>query len=241
MRATYLCLICGKEFEPIRILQKYCSIQCKNKCDKDDRRFSGVRDYVIGRDGQKCTQCGSQEKLIVHHKDWIRTNNDPSNLKTLCRSCHAKEHGDSTDLKETKLCVVCGGKFHPLHRKIKTQVLCQRKMCSAKWKAMNRPPRLTHEEVACIICGNPFPQKHPRHVCCSDECSLVNAAHLKAARYLRKKDEVKAQTKAYYEANKGKVKAYIKQWQAENPEKVKAYKLKNALKRKPLLPLSLSG
>jgi len=232
MRATYLCLICGKEFEPIRILQKYCSIQCKNKCDKDDRRFSGVRDYVIGRDGQKCTQCGSQEKLIVHHEDWIRTNNDPSNLKTLCRSCHAKEHGDSTDLKETKLCAVCGGKFHPLHRKIKIQVLCQRKTCSAKWKALTRPPHKKHEDVACIICGKIFMQKHPRHFCCGGECTALYNDRKKAERYASKREELRAKQIRYYQENKEVRKAYIKQWQVENPEKVKAYKAKNVLKHK---------
>ena len=46
-----------------------------------------------------CQRCGfhastnKEKKLIeVHHKDKNRTNNNPSNLEVLCRSCHTKEH-----------------------------------------------------------------------------------------------------------------------------------------------------
>ena len=40
-----------------------------------------------------CDRCGSVEKLCVHHKDRNPYNNsDFSNLETLCRPCHVKEH-----------------------------------------------------------------------------------------------------------------------------------------------------
>lgn len=39
-----------------------------------------------------CQRCASQRYLEVHHKDRDWANNDPSNLETLCKSCHAKEH-----------------------------------------------------------------------------------------------------------------------------------------------------
>lgn len=38
----------------------------------------------------KCETCGSTKHLMVHHKDGNRKNNKPSNLKTLCWSCHEK-------------------------------------------------------------------------------------------------------------------------------------------------------
>lgn len=41
-----------------------------------------------------CERCGSLKRLVVHHKDRNPFNNtDFSNLETLCRVCHVKEHG----------------------------------------------------------------------------------------------------------------------------------------------------
>jgi hypothetical protein len=240
MSETYSCIICGKEFEPYRIDQKYCSVRCRNKSDKDDRRFSGVRDYVIRRDNFKCVKCGSQSNLTVHHKDWIRTNNDPSNLETLCRSCHPKEHFDIVDRTDKRICFICGGDFFPLRTKKKTQILCRRQVCKAKYKAMQK--RKLHEEVACKICGNLFMQKHSQHICCSAECTAINNDRSKADRYLSKREELKAKQIRYYNENKEIRKAYIKKWQSENPEKVKAYKLKNLQKHSLASPsLSQSG
>lgn len=51
------------------------------------------------RDGQKCVRCGSTENLVVHHKDGSRKlgldkmDNSLENLLTVCKPCHAKEHG----------------------------------------------------------------------------------------------------------------------------------------------------
>ncbi len=239
MEQTFSCIVCGKEFKPYQLSHKYCSLRCKNRADKNDRRFGGVRDYVLERDGFKCQKCGAQSQLIVHHKNWVRTENDPSNLITLCRGCHKKEHFEVTDDNESKKCFICGMEFHPLPSKRKVQVLCRRRVCKARYKVLQK--RLTHEEVACIICGNTFMQKHPRHFCCGGECTILYNDRKKAERYANKREELKAKQIRYYQENKEVRKAYIRQWQAENPEKVKAYKLKNALKRKPLLPPSLSG
>lgn len=44
-----------------------------------------------------CQNCGTTDKeLIVHHKDGVVANNNLGNLKILCLSCHAKEHGRFT-------------------------------------------------------------------------------------------------------------------------------------------------
>lgn len=49
------------------------------------------------RDGYKCVDCPSKEFLIVHHLDNSRKtgnlNNHLTNLVTVCRTCHAKRHG----------------------------------------------------------------------------------------------------------------------------------------------------
>jgi len=39
-----------------------------------------------------CTECGTDQKLHVHHIDRNVANNDPSNLTTLCASHHLKLH-----------------------------------------------------------------------------------------------------------------------------------------------------
>ena len=52
--------------------------------------------FVLERDGRKCQECGSDRRIDVHHKKPIRLfggdsklANDPRNLITLCRKCHA--------------------------------------------------------------------------------------------------------------------------------------------------------
>ena len=230
MEATYLCITCGKDFIPVRLAQKFCSKKCRDKSSGEDRRFSGIRDYIIRRDKFQCKTCGKKEGLVVHHKDWIRTNNVPDNLVTLCRSCHKKEHFETTDNAISKVCIICGSEFHPLYSKREVQVLCRRAKCSAKYKVIQK--RSTHETVGCIICGQPFTQKHSRQVCCSAGCTGINNDRKKAERYALNREELKTKQIRYYENNKEERKAYIKKWQAENPEKVKAYKEKNALKRK---------
>lgn len=40
----------------------------------------------------KCAKCGSTKNLDIDHKDGNRKNNNRSNLRVLCRSCHRKMH-----------------------------------------------------------------------------------------------------------------------------------------------------
>lgn len=46
----------------------------------------------------KCECCGTTENLEVHHKDKDRENNDPSNLLTVCESCHQRIHNMSLEI-----------------------------------------------------------------------------------------------------------------------------------------------
>ena len=61
------------------------------------------------RDGRRCQLCGMPEseclarfgrKLNVHHIDYNRRNNDPTNLISLCQACHAKTNGDRDYYRE---------------------------------------------------------------------------------------------------------------------------------------------
>lgn len=63
-----------------------------------------VRD-VMRRDEFRCKACGTNQKLIVHHKGgleapvsrWLATkgkSNDPNNIVTLCTTCHDSIHDE---------------------------------------------------------------------------------------------------------------------------------------------------
>lgn len=63
-------------------------------------RWRKVREFVIVRDHGLCCRCGRPGE-VVHHKEHLTARNvtdplialGPDNLETLCRECHATEHG----------------------------------------------------------------------------------------------------------------------------------------------------
>lgn len=65
--------------------------------------FWNVREYVIARDGHKCQHCKGKSKdsiLNVHHIESRKTGGDsPSNLITLCETCHKEFHKGKIKLK----------------------------------------------------------------------------------------------------------------------------------------------
>jgi len=54
--------------------------------------YRTIHKAVLLRDNNTCQVCVSTNGLIVHHRDKDNSNNKLSNLITLCRSCHQKEH-----------------------------------------------------------------------------------------------------------------------------------------------------
>ena len=104
-----ICLKCGKEFHRRRFgsrledftrwnQRKYCSKQCNYIRENISNKSSFHR---LARTFLKssCSICGSMENLDTHHKDRNYKNNDPSNLETLCHSCHMKLHWQRGDLR----------------------------------------------------------------------------------------------------------------------------------------------
>lgn len=65
--------------------------------------FWNVREYVLHRDGHTCQHCKGKSKdkiLNVHHIESRKTGgNSPSNLITLCETCHKKYHNREIKLK----------------------------------------------------------------------------------------------------------------------------------------------
>lgn len=65
------------------------------------RRFNNIaKRYpasleAMARDKFACVDCHSKaiDKLLVHHQNQNRSDNELANLVTLCHRCHAKRHG----------------------------------------------------------------------------------------------------------------------------------------------------
>lgn len=70
--------------------RRHCSLSCANT------RKDVVKDTLHWRArrqrAEACTDCGTTERLHVHHKDRNPANNTSNNLVTLCASCHLKLH-----------------------------------------------------------------------------------------------------------------------------------------------------
>lgn len=112
-----ICGVCEKEYLPTSNRQKYCT-DCKKNISKQWDRTKYKRRYVKKGYNQKgennnnwgggtppyykriayeaygkvCNRCGSEDDIVVHHKDRNRKNNDINNLEVLCKKCHQHEH-----------------------------------------------------------------------------------------------------------------------------------------------------
>lgn len=58
------------------------------------KEWKSTRGMVLARDGDQCVICGNRDGLNIHHIDTDPTNDDPSNLVTLCSFCHARAHAE---------------------------------------------------------------------------------------------------------------------------------------------------
>ena len=60
------------------------------------QEFKQIREFIYERDNYtcQCPDCEHKTNLLdAHHIDYDKKNNNPKNLTTLCRSCHAKTFG----------------------------------------------------------------------------------------------------------------------------------------------------
>ena len=72
--------------------RRFCSRSCANSQIK-----GGITRRSLSHQARKhrlgsCEACGFKKRLHVHHVDEDWTNNDPSNLQTLCVFCHVFWH-----------------------------------------------------------------------------------------------------------------------------------------------------
>ena len=105
------CMICGCRFGRKRfngrledltafMARAFCSLTCANSRSKGglSRKAFHARARKLRKPA--CEACGDKRKLHAHHVDEDWTNNDPSNVQTLCTYCHHfwhamhKRHGE---------------------------------------------------------------------------------------------------------------------------------------------------
>ena len=62
------------------------------------KEFKQIKQFIYERDNYTCQYPDCKHKtdvLDAHHIDYNKKNNNPENILTLCRSCHAKTNGKS--------------------------------------------------------------------------------------------------------------------------------------------------
>lgn len=75
------------------IRRKYCDRACMAKGLTQDSVSHGTHHWRARKyKKQTCEECGTAERLHVHHVDGNWQNNDPPNLRTLCGPCHGRHH-----------------------------------------------------------------------------------------------------------------------------------------------------
>lgn len=98
----------------------YCDRACMaaSMMKKEPTR-SAIQMRLRKTRGSSCEVCGSTANLHSHHNDRNWRNNDPSNIATLCGSCHLKRHWrEMGGLFERQApgCSVCGVDVKRLRR-----------------------------------------------------------------------------------------------------------------------------
>lgn len=116
------CAYCGKQMhrkqhpnsmEQLNIFRrrKYCNRLCMAKGQmREDAQRSAILKRIEHLRLNACEICGATANLANHHKDGDWRNNHPSNLMTLCGSCHTKwhwKHGKKLP-KRQLACKICG-------------------------------------------------------------------------------------------------------------------------------------
>lgn len=102
VRVARACPVCGDVFATAN---KTCSIACGHALQARSVTVVGngnwkgaktwllrhYRDIVLKADS-RCQDCGCGGELLVHHVNEDRTDNNLSNLRVLCSSCHQHTH-----------------------------------------------------------------------------------------------------------------------------------------------------
>ena len=82
------------------LMEKKGNYKQSGKSNNNYRNGSGMYAKTVKK---RCERCGTNKssKMQVHHKDGDRSNNAPSNLQTLCQSCHERQKARARGLKNS--------------------------------------------------------------------------------------------------------------------------------------------
>lgn len=73
--------------------QVYCDRACMAQAFVSDTSQPNSKRRRVGKfRGTSCENCGATGNLHAHHIDGNLDNDSPSNIQTLCGSCHATHH-----------------------------------------------------------------------------------------------------------------------------------------------------
>lgn len=72
--------------------RRFCSLSCANSRSKGGTSRKASHYHARKQRAECCDACGTSKRLQAHHIDENWTNNDPTNLQTLCVFCHAFWH-----------------------------------------------------------------------------------------------------------------------------------------------------
>ena len=59
------------------------------------KAFRAIKMWIRVRDGDRCFICRITGRMDIHHIDRSKDHNEPWNLVTLCRPCHADQRGET--------------------------------------------------------------------------------------------------------------------------------------------------
>lgn len=102
-----VCATCGATFGRTRFngrlevataftRRRHCSLSCANSRPHVKTGTLLWRARKHRKDA--CEACGYTRRLAIHHCDQDQSNNDPSNLQTLCSHCHDFWHATAKRL-----------------------------------------------------------------------------------------------------------------------------------------------
>lgn len=94
-KVTLICAGCGKNYtiKACRVnVTKFCSRICKDNNQITTGEWR-AREQAFKTLPNRCAHCAETNDLVLHHINGDHFDNNPSNWRIVCRSCHVKvEH-----------------------------------------------------------------------------------------------------------------------------------------------------